>query len=766
MSDASKLGLRNRSRHARTCRGKVNALSGILALACLVFLQLLAACGGGGSGGSGGSPPPPSGNPVPAIVSLNPNSANVGGAAFTLTIAGQNFISSSAVQWNGSPRTTTFSSSTELQAQITAADIAAAGSGAVSVVNPAPGGGNSGSAEFAISASSNPMPLLGSLSPSSIDAGSSGFILTVSGANFIPTSTIQWNGSALPTTYLSGTQLEAQIPGADIAASGFAEVAVVNPAPGGGASSPRLFSIATVPMIVSQGANDLVWDPMHQLIYLSVPSLAASNGNTVAALNPVTGSIQSSQFAGSEPDVLAISDDNQYLYAALDGASSVQRFTLPGLVPDITYSLGAVPTFGPTFAMDLQVAPSLAHTTAVSRGVFNTSVSALGGVEIYDDAILRPTIADVPGALYDSLQWGSDTTIYANNGEVASLDLYVLTASAGGVVQSGDYPNEFSSFFISIHYDSGTKLVYGDDGSVINPANGQRVGAFPASGLMTLDSTLKRAFFLGQTAAQSGTGNFAIASFDLTTFVPVAEIVVTNVRGNPQHLIRWGTNGLAFNDDAGYVYVLNSPFVAADGTPVVTPRRYFSPLVKAKPAPKAALSWQGIGHHGLRPNPSSRTQAHASAVANPAPAITALSPSTVVAGVNGFTLTVTGSSFVSQSTIEWNGSPRPTEYVSSGELQAQISSSDVGTASSISISVTTPVPGGGSSKCSAVRRGFSKFQHRCIHTGALSKLGCRWELGIHAQGEWRKFQCVKRSRMEWSSEVEFSGRSGFFGSAD
>jgi hypothetical protein len=55
---------------------------------------------------------------------------------------------------NGNSRTTTYNSSGQMQAQLLASDIATAGSAAVVVTNPAPGGGNSGSAEFTINATS------------------------------------------------------------------------------------------------------------------------------------------------------------------------------------------------------------------------------------------------------------------------------------------------------------------------------------------------------------------------------------------------------------------------------------------------------------------------------------------------------------------------------------------------------------------------------------------------------------------------------------
>jgi Tol biopolymer transport system component len=54
------------------------------------------------------------------------------------------------VQWGGSGRTTTFVSSTQLQAHITTADLATPGTVSVTVVNPAPGGGSSVMATFAV----------------------------------------------------------------------------------------------------------------------------------------------------------------------------------------------------------------------------------------------------------------------------------------------------------------------------------------------------------------------------------------------------------------------------------------------------------------------------------------------------------------------------------------------------------------------------------------------------------------------------------------
>jgi hypothetical protein len=90
-------------------------------------------------------------NPVPQIDNpLVPTSAAPGGPAFTLTVHGSGFVSASVVNWNGSPRTTTFVSPGEVTAAIPASDIATATTAAVTVTNPAPGGGLSNPAYFEV----------------------------------------------------------------------------------------------------------------------------------------------------------------------------------------------------------------------------------------------------------------------------------------------------------------------------------------------------------------------------------------------------------------------------------------------------------------------------------------------------------------------------------------------------------------------------------------------------------------------------------------
>ncbi len=389
--------------------------------------------------------------------------------------------------------------------------------------------------------------------------------LVVNGCNLTASTAVQWNGVGQTTSFVSSSQLNASIPAADVANVGVDQVTV---SAGSQVSAPETFFVGSsggagyAELEVNQQSNDIVNDPVNQVIYLSVPGIVTPNGNTISVLNLASGQISSSQFAGSEPDVLAISDDSQVLYAGIDGAASVDRFSVPSLTMDINYSLGRISFFGPYFALDLQVAPGAPHTTAVSLANMNTDPSATGGIVIFDDSTPRPTIAggwwSGGEALYGSLQWGSNNTeLYASDTEDSGYDFYILSVNSAGVVLTNDYPGSFSGYGARIHLDSGTGLIYADGGQVLNPSTGNPAGKYSASsGLMVPDSSLNRAFFI----SQSGT-TATIQAFDLEKFNLIGSITIPNISGTPIRLIRWGNNGLAFNTYQGPVYLIGGSFV-------------------------------------------------------------------------------------------------------------------------------------------------------------------------------------------------------------
>lgn len=90
-------------------------------------------------------------NPVPFVNQpLVPATVAPGTATFTLTVNGTGFVSGSVVNWNGSPRATTFVNRSELTATILATDVAVAETGTVTVSSPSPGGGVSNPVFFGV----------------------------------------------------------------------------------------------------------------------------------------------------------------------------------------------------------------------------------------------------------------------------------------------------------------------------------------------------------------------------------------------------------------------------------------------------------------------------------------------------------------------------------------------------------------------------------------------------------------------------------------
>ncbi len=193
-------------------------------------------------------------NPAPSIASLLPSSTIATATAFSLQVNGSNFVPGSTVYFGGLAHATTFVSSSELTANILAADIDNGGTAVVFVFNPLPGGGASTSVEFPVF---TPTPVISSLSPSSVAAGTPSFSFDVIGTGFVTSSVINFNGSPLQSFYIGPTAVGTGVPVALISAPGTASITVTSPGnglAGGGTSNAVTLTIVppnTQPAVTS-----------------------------------------------------------------------------------------------------------------------------------------------------------------------------------------------------------------------------------------------------------------------------------------------------------------------------------------------------------------------------------------------------------------------------------------------------------------------------------------------------------------------------------
>lgn len=199
-------------------------------LSVVAGVLLFGSCGGGNQ---------PKFNPTPTVTTLFPSVITAGSDGFVMSVNGTGFISGSTgatiVNWNGSPRSTTFNTTTgELAVEILQGDVANPTSVTITATNPAPGGGTSATGPTFTIEPVHPGLNLISLNPSSAAAGGDAFMLTVNAiddgihppTNFVVGDIINWNGTQLITTVTPPNQATAQITRDMIHTAGAASVNV------------------------------------------------------------------------------------------------------------------------------------------------------------------------------------------------------------------------------------------------------------------------------------------------------------------------------------------------------------------------------------------------------------------------------------------------------------------------------------------------------------------------------------------------------------
>ncbi|HXE74306.1 MAG TPA: aryl-sulfate sulfotransferase [Candidatus Xenobia bacterium] len=103
--------------------------------------------------------------------------------------------------------------------------------------------GCAGGSEPVVAPPTNPPPQLTAISPATTAVSASPVTVGLTGSGFLAQSTVVANDMALATTFESSTQLRATIPPSLLGAPTTLSLAVSNPSPGGGISSPKIFTV-------------------------------------------------------------------------------------------------------------------------------------------------------------------------------------------------------------------------------------------------------------------------------------------------------------------------------------------------------------------------------------------------------------------------------------------------------------------------------------------------------------------------------------------
>jgi hypothetical protein len=176
----------------------------------------------------------------------------------------------------------------------------------------------------------------------------------------------------------------------------------------------------------------LVYDPARNRYYASVPGSVPVRGNSIATIDPATGTVTYSAAVGSEPSALALSADGSVLHVGLDGSADVLRLRLPDLQELGRTRLAADPFFGPLFADTLTVSPLDPGLVAVAMRRKGVSPRH-GGVALIRDGVLQPVVTqDHTGS--NLVAFGADgASVYGFNNENTEFGLRRLEVLPDGL---------------------------------------------------------------------------------------------------------------------------------------------------------------------------------------------------------------------------------------------------------------------------------------------------------------------------------------------
>jgi IPT/TIG domain len=387
-------------------------------------------------------------NPVPSLVSLAPTGVIAGSGPQTVTVTGTGFVPTTSIAANSTARTTTYASPTQVTVALTAADLASAGAINLVATNAAPGGGSSSALSFAVN---NPAPAIVSLNPTTIAEGSAAFTLNVAGSGFVGGSVVYWNQTALTTTLVSATALQAAVPASLLASASSSSITVVNSPPGGGQSATAAFAVTSALPILSALRPATVEIYQAAAVNLSgsgfgPDSVALWNGaprpTMVVSASQLAVSLSASDLAATGTGKITVSNP-----APGGGVTKALSLTITDLpIPTITGLSFSVPSSYAGVCPQVQVhavGTSLSGTQLAVNGQTLASSQATSDTDLY--GTLPVAFSSAPGqfsavAIQPYFQLNSDPYLLPST---ATPVLTFCASPAGATI----YPN--SKFLLS-----------------------------------------------------------------------------------------------------------------------------------------------------------------------------------------------------------------------------------------------------------------------------------------------------------------------------
>ncbi|MBI2924771.1 MAG: DUF11 domain-containing protein [Verrucomicrobia bacterium] len=289
--------------------------------------------------------------------------------------------------------------------------------------------------------------------------------------------------------------------------------------------------------------SDLAYDPLAKRLYASVPARALNLANKIVVIDPLTGTIERDISVGSDPGLLALSDDGQVLYVGLNGDLAVQRIKLDTHTPEPPVSLDGYQAVG------LVVPAGQSERVLVNRLKPGLGMPIEHGlnVSLYVNGQRQPENVEVFG----NVPLGLLRTEIPDKAFITIPNLTELGLRDTGVFVRRSSPEPARQRHWT--YDRG--FLFSGDGLIVEAATFNPLGSIPVpgfrrpeSGLVAADLARSRLFYLADPVFGESIGNLQLTEADpLTRTLGSSRLFkYTSSFGG---LIRWGEDGLAFSID-------------------------------------------------------------------------------------------------------------------------------------------------------------------------------------------------------------------------
>jgi hypothetical protein len=666
------------------------------------------------------------GNPAPIITGLSdiPNPLIAGNAGFTLKVTAASFMPGVSVSVGGIPHAATVVDGTTLQVALTQQDLAVGGNLKIEAFNPAPTIGPSNSLTLSVL---NPMPGLISIFPTTAEArlevNALPLSLTVNGFGFRADAQVVLGTTAVPTQFVSSSQLTAQIPAILLRTGGALQISVKNPDPSISTSEALpLFVNNLPPVLTSIDAGALRFDPSRPAETYTAPVVVhGSNfGPTTffdfffpceSAFVPLSGTTVSPQQVIFP---VPIKCAGTFLVRAKTpqpggGTSNVLSFDVLSAstvsAPVITsLSPASVSANSPTFTMTITGSgfETGAFVSFGSAVLIPSTVTATSITVIVPGFLLRDG-GPIPVLITNPSSTGSSNRLLFN-----SL-LSTRPPGATGFIGSGMIRHNgviFPGITVQLTGPSTGTATTDITGAYTFPnlPNGTYT-ATPTAGGYTFVPT-SATFTIAN--ADSRTNDFAatLVAPTITSVTPPAAVARSSgaeiaVAGGP-----FAPSSQVILDGTPLNTLLGSMTVTVgSGSGLVLPTITI-PVLRAAITPDllltarvATLTLRTIG-----PGATVTSAAGTSfVIGNAAPVLTSLSgmPLALTMGNSGFTLTVAGTGFMPGVSVTVGGVARTTTLAADGTLRVDVLQSDLVSPGNVKIQAFNPSPTiGGSNQLS------------------------------------------------------------------